>query len=176
MIEAIGGFDEDFFAYADDAELGLRARIAGWDCLNVPAAVVRHHVGQTLGRYSEQRLFLIERNRIWLAVKLFPLRLLLLNPFYYCARVIATAFAAGFGHGELSKMAHSTSLIKVARCVLRANVAAFAGLPSAWRKRREIGRIRKLSTNELMALLRRYRVPLVDLVAGTRDARYVARG
>ena len=29
MLEQIGGFDEDFFAYADDAELGLRARIAG---------------------------------------------------------------------------------------------------------------------------------------------------
>ena len=30
MLDEIGGFDEDFFAYADDAELGLRARIAGW--------------------------------------------------------------------------------------------------------------------------------------------------
>jgi GT2 family glycosyltransferase len=30
MLNQIGGFDEDFFAYADDAELGLRARIAGW--------------------------------------------------------------------------------------------------------------------------------------------------
>jgi GT2 family glycosyltransferase len=28
MLDEIGGFDEDFFAYADDAELGLRARIA----------------------------------------------------------------------------------------------------------------------------------------------------
>ena len=45
----IGGFDEDFFAYADDAELGLRARIAGWKCLYIPGAVVRHHRGATLG-------------------------------------------------------------------------------------------------------------------------------
>ena len=30
MLDQIGGFDEDFFAYGDDAELGLRARIAGW--------------------------------------------------------------------------------------------------------------------------------------------------
>jgi GT2 family glycosyltransferase len=31
MLDEIGGFDEDFFAYGDDAELGLRARIAGWN-------------------------------------------------------------------------------------------------------------------------------------------------
>ena len=49
MLDQIGGFDEDFFAYADDAELGLRARIAGWRCLYVPRAVVRHHRGSTYG-------------------------------------------------------------------------------------------------------------------------------
>ncbi len=38
MLDQIGGFDEDFFAYADDAELGLRARIAGWKCLYIPTA------------------------------------------------------------------------------------------------------------------------------------------
>ena len=49
MLDHIGLFDEDFFAYADDAELGLRARIAGWKCLYMPGAVVRHHRGATSG-------------------------------------------------------------------------------------------------------------------------------
>jgi len=40
MLDRIGGFDEDFFAYADDAELGLRGRLAGWRCLYMPDAVV----------------------------------------------------------------------------------------------------------------------------------------
>ena len=52
MLDEIGGFDEDFFAYGDDAELGLRARIAGWRCLYAPRAVVRHHRGSTLGKDS----------------------------------------------------------------------------------------------------------------------------
>ena len=51
----IGGFDEDFFAYADDAELGLRARIAGWKCWYMPQAVVRHRRGETLGVRSAER-------------------------------------------------------------------------------------------------------------------------
>ncbi len=44
MIEAIGGFDEDFFMFADDAELGLRGadRLVG-RCLFMPGAVARHH-------------------------------------------------------------------------------------------------------------------------------------
>ena len=69
MLDEIGGFDEDFFAYGDDAELGLRARIAGWKCLYTPDAVVRHHRGATLGLGSARRLELIERNRVLLAAQ-----------------------------------------------------------------------------------------------------------
>ncbi|MDQ6698902.1 MAG: glycosyltransferase family 2 protein, partial [Acidobacteriota bacterium] len=64
MLDRIGGFDEDFFAYGDDAELGLRARIAGWKCVYTPHAVVRHHRGSSLGLKSARRLKLIERNRV----------------------------------------------------------------------------------------------------------------
>ena len=53
MLRTIGGFDEDLFAYGDDAELGMRARIAGWKCLYVPKAVVFHRRGSTLGLFSE---------------------------------------------------------------------------------------------------------------------------
>jgi len=89
MLASIGGFDEDLFAYADDAELGLRARIAGWGCVYIPRAVVRHHRGATLGLNSGRRLELIERNRVLLAAKLFPWSLLWLNPLFYCARLLA---------------------------------------------------------------------------------------
>ena len=87
MLDEVGGFDEDFFAYADDAELGLRGRIAGWTCLYAPGAVVRHHRGATLGLGSARRLTLIERNRVLLVVKLFPWNLLWLNGAYYLARI-----------------------------------------------------------------------------------------
>ena len=60
MLEEIGGFDEDLFAYGDDAELGMRARVAGWRCFYMPSAVVRHHRGSTLGVLSSRRLELIE--------------------------------------------------------------------------------------------------------------------
>ncbi len=45
-------FDEDFFLYCEDTDLGLRARWAGWKCLYVPEAVVEHHYSHSAGRAS----------------------------------------------------------------------------------------------------------------------------
>src|SRR5258708_38645362 len=105
MMEGVGGFDEDFFASADDAELGLRARIAGWTCLYMPGAEVRHHRAATLGLRSGQRLELIERNRGLLAGKLFPWSLLWLNGAYYAARLAAGLWAAARNKAEASQYA-----------------------------------------------------------------------
>ena len=61
--------------------------IAGWRCIYTPQAVVRHHRGSTLGKSSMRRLELIERNRLLLAVKLFPASLLCLNPLFFMTRM-----------------------------------------------------------------------------------------
>ncbi len=168
MLEVVGGFDEDFFAYADDAELGLRARIAGWGCLYVPTAVVYHHLGSTLGPYSDQRLFLIERNRLWLAAKLFPWPLLLVNPFYFALRLAASGMAAALGRGELHRAVSARGRYALLKCLLRANWAAWAGLPAMLRKRRHVESFRKLRPAQVSALIRRFRVPLIDLVSKAR--------
>ncbi len=163
MLDALGGFDEDFFAYADDAELGLRARLAGWRCLYIPAAVVYHHLGSTLGRFSAERLVLIERNRVWLAAKLFPWPLLLLTPFYFLLRAGAGAWGAVVGRGEAARFAGRRGLWVLIQCLVRANLAALAGLPRILAKRREVARIRRLSSAQVRALLRRFRIRLRDL-------------
>jgi len=87
LFDSVGLFDEDFFAYADDAELGLRAQLGGWRAIYCPRAIVYHHHSSALGAYSTQKVFYVERNRIWLAVKLFPVWLLLLNPYYAFLRI-----------------------------------------------------------------------------------------
>lgn len=50
LFERVGRFDERFFAYAEDADLGIRARSQGFRILYVPWARVRHQVGATLRR------------------------------------------------------------------------------------------------------------------------------
>ncbi len=62
-------FDEDFFAYREDADLAWRAQLLGWDCLYVPHAVARHGRRVTperrealppeINRYSVRNRFLL---------------------------------------------------------------------------------------------------------------------
>jgi GT2 family glycosyltransferase len=157
VFDDAGMFDEDFFAYGDDAELGLRIRLAGWRCLYVPTAVVYHHHAATLGRFSPERLVLVERNRMWLATKLFPWRLLALNPVYCGLRWAANAWAAWQGRGEAGQAPPA----RLAVCALRATVQGLLGVPRMLRKRREIRR--RLSDRDFLALLRRFRISLREL-------------
>jgi hypothetical protein len=164
MIDQIGGFDEDFFAYADDAELGLRARIAGWGCIYMPDAVVRHHRGATLGVLSSRRMELIERNRILLAVKLFPARLLFLNGFYFSLRIGAGLIAALRGRGEVSRFPGFRGKLRIAKALLKANLDAFRMLPSTLRKRRAFHPLRQLNARQTVRLLKHYRISLKTLM------------
>jgi len=81
LFEEIGFFDEDFFAYGDDSEIGIRARLAGWKCLYVPKAVLYHKDSGSTGHYSPFKAFYVERNRFWITLKYFPLPLLFLSFF-----------------------------------------------------------------------------------------------
>jgi GT2 family glycosyltransferase len=164
MLEQIGGFDEDLFAYGDDAELGLRARIAGWKCIYTPAAVARHHRGSTLGRDSERRLELIERNRALLALKLFPWSLLWLNPFYFTLRLLAGAAAAGRGSGDTAHFPGIRGKWSIARALLRGDLAALRLAPRMLRKRAAIDRLRRLSPREVRRLILSNRLSLKDVV------------
>jgi GT2 family glycosyltransferase len=42
MLDEIGLFDEDYFAYLEDVDLGLRAQNAGYKCWYVPTAIIYH--------------------------------------------------------------------------------------------------------------------------------------
>jgi len=163
MLDEIGGFDEDLFAYGDDAELGLRARIAGWKCLYIPRAVVRHHRGTTLGLRSSRRLELIERNRVLLAAKLFPWSLLWLNGVYYAMRLGAGAWAALLGHGEVGKFPGWRGKMRAALAMLTGDWQALLLLPRMLKKRRDVERIRKLSPHEVRKLILENRISLKQL-------------
>jgi GT2 family glycosyltransferase len=162
MLDRIGGFDEDFFAYGDDAELGLRARIAGWRCIYTPQAVVRHHRGSTLGKDSAWRLELIERNRLLLAWKLFPWSLLWLNPFYFAARVAAGLRAASRGAGDTAYFPGARGKWAMAKAFVKADLGALRMLPRMLRKRRAIRRLRRLPPAAVRRLILAHRLSLKE--------------
>lgn len=164
MLDEIGGFDEDFFAYADDAELGLRALWAGWKCLYTPHAVVRHHRGATLGLGSARRLSLIERNRVLLAVKLFPLNLLWKNGAYWTARMTAGLWAALRNRGDVRHYQGPSGKLTAALGLARGTLSAVPLIPTMLRKRRALKPLRRLTPVQMRSLLLAYRIPLRELL------------
>ena len=86
MLDEMGGFDDRFFLYCEDTDLGLRARWRGWKCLYSPLAVVEHHYSHTAGEASPLKAYLVERNRLFVLAKNFPARMLWLAPLAAAAR------------------------------------------------------------------------------------------
>lgn len=76
---AHGGFDERFFCFCEDVDLGFRLRRAGETCIFLPTAAIRHVGGGVSGRVSEFAVFHGARNRIWTYVKNMPLSLLIVT-------------------------------------------------------------------------------------------------
>ena len=72
-----GGFDERFFCFCEDVDLGFRLRLAGETCIFLPDAVIHHVGGGASGRVSEFALYHGARNRLWTYVKNMPAPLLI---------------------------------------------------------------------------------------------------
>jgi len=163
IFEDTGGFDESFFAYGDDADLGMRARLLGWKAWYVPKAVVRHRHSATAGAYSPLKIMLVERNRLLLAIKNFSLPLLISNPYWSIRRFAWHAYAASKGHGSAGQMIETQGFGQSALTLARAHLSALRILPTALRKRWRIQKTKRISNKELKALLQRFQINLREL-------------
>lgn len=135
----LGGFDEDFFSYHEDVDLGFRLRLRGFRCLYVPEAIV-HHIGSAaLGAQSDFALYHWQRNTIWSFVQDMPSALLWKAlPAHLMANLIYILKYILLGRG---------------RVLLRAKMDALRGFPLAIRKRREIQKNRKCSHVDLLRIM-----------------------
>ncbi len=80
VFEEIGYFDEMHFAYLEDLDVGYRARIAGYDNIYCPTALVYHVGSGTSGsKYNAFKVRLAARNQVYLNYKNMPWPQLLVN-------------------------------------------------------------------------------------------------
>src|SRR5690606_31993702 len=75
--QQLGGFDEEFWMYMEDVDLGFRAQLAGMEAVFAPAARVYHHLSATGGGAIAS--YYVGRNTIWTIAKNMPTALLLRN-------------------------------------------------------------------------------------------------
>lgn len=142
----VSGFDEDFFCYAEDVDLGFRLRLAGYRSLYVPLSIV-HHVGSgtTGGRNSDFSVYHGHRNLVWMFVKDMPGFLLwLLLPLHVLLNLVSVVWFTMRGQG---------------RVILRAKYDALLGLPKMWRKRQQIQKARSASIGDIWCALDKRVVP-----------------
>jgi len=156
VLDEIGLFDEDFFAYADDVDLGMRARLAGWGCQYVPTARVYHKYSSSSSAYSPLKAFLVERNRIWVLLKYFPGELVLVSPYYTIKRLLLQTYGAVSGRGASGKFAAEHSILSALLVMMRAWGSALAALPKILGQRRQLKMIRRVRRPALYRLFREF--------------------
>ena len=156
MLDQIGLFDPDFFAYGDDTDIGLRARISGWKCLYVPTAIVYHRSSATTGRYSPFKVYLVERNRLWILIKYFPLRYILISPVYTFVRLILQSYGALTGTGAAGRFAEQYSLWKLVIVSFKAYFDAIRGSLKMIRKRIALNKLRKTNAGVFSSWIKKY--------------------
>lgn len=138
MLDDIGLFDEDFFAYYEDVDLSFRARLAGWQVSYVPDAVAKHQIGGTSNRMRGFTTYQALKNQPWVLIKNLPLSLwLIVWPRFILAYLYFILAAIAKGKGWYAIKGFLVSLLLS---------------PKKFYQRFKIQRNRKLGTAELKAL------------------------
>ena len=164
MIEEIGFFDDDFFAYAEDSDLGLRGRLAGWEAVAATQAVVYHKYSQTTGRLSPFKVYLVERNHYWVVWKNFPLKHIFALPFYTTLRYFEQIRTVLLGDGTGGEFHASGSRRELIMAQIKGTLDGIGGIFRMFRRRQQLIEKRRLPMNQFSKLLRRYRITFRELL------------
>ncbi|MBL1265323.1 glycosyltransferase family 2 protein [Candidatus Methylomicrobium oryzae] len=146
-LQEISGFDEDYFCYVEDVDLGFRLRLAGYKAFYVSDAVV-NHVGSatTGGQHSDFSIYHGHRNLVWTYIKNMPgILFWLFLPFHILLNLISVVYFSLQGKGKV---------------IAQAKLDAIRGIPKMWQKRKTIQQTRKASIGEIWRALDKRMFPL----------------
>ena len=103
LLDELGMFDDNFFAYMEDVDLAIRSKINGYHNLLCPQAVVYHIGSATSGsRYNEFKVRLAARNNVWVVYKNIPIPLKIINfIFLFLGFFIKYLFFVKKGFGKI---------------------------------------------------------------------------
>lgn len=156
MLDQIGLYDPDFFIYCDETDIGWRHQLAGWKCIYTPQAIAYHVHSRSAGSYSNFKAYYVERNRIFLCIKWFPVSDLIASIFFAAYRYMLQVWLSYRGKGALAEYRKSNSLSQGFKILLKAHWEALRKAPCMLQRRREFMPIRRLSNRELSDLFERY--------------------
>ena len=133
------GFDEDYFCYVEDVDLGFRLRLLGYRCLYVPESVVYHIGSATTSVGSDFSIYHGHRNLVWTYLKNMPGVLFwLFFFFFFLLNLFIVIWFSLRGKGFV---------------ILRSKLDALRGIPRMWKKRHAIQNKRKVSLRDIWRVL-----------------------
>ncbi|MBP2436508.1 glycosyltransferase family 2 protein [Microbacterium amylolyticum] len=115
LFREIGAFDEQFFAYFEDVDVGFRARLAGHEIVYDPAALAFHRIGATSGRipgftvrqtFKNLPLLLVKNVPRGLRYRIFPRFALLLT------MMLAKSIVTGGGRHSIAGLRQAFRLVR----------------------------------------------------------------
>ena len=163
VLDSVGLFDEDFFAYYEDLDLAWRTRFAGWEARFAPQAIVHHKYSASYGSANPMKTYLCERNRVWNLVQNYPWRYVSMGIPWNLVRVVAGPLPWNGpklepGQPTRGRFGETTA------AMARARLDAYAGLPRALAKRREREATTRVDVHTIGRWIRTYRVSMKDAV------------
>ena len=133
MLNKIGFFDEEYFAYQEDIDLSFRAQLQGYQCLYDPKSIVFHKVGSTAKKMNSSRIFWSHRNHLYTLIKNLPLSL-------------AGKYFFDIFFAEIAVFL-SSILQKNLKVFIKARIAVFCNLKGLLKKRKII-QAKKISSDK----------------------------
>lgn len=155
-LEEAGLFDEDYFAYGEDLEIGLRLRMLGYTCRYAPKAIAYHKLSGSSSNFDDYKLYLVERNRLWTVIKCFSLSTLLLSPLYTLLRYGYLAIGLLKQKGPAASYAKKSNPLKLLWIVIKVHISLLYHLPGLLKKRKHLNGLKKINQVGLKELLEKH--------------------
>jgi GT2 family glycosyltransferase len=145
MLQEIGVFDERFFAYFEDVDIGFRAQLAGWKISYNPKAITYHQISATSSKLGDFAYYHMAKNYYYLYFKNMP-------------SILFWKYLPKFTYRRLRSVASS---VKSGRfhIQLRAICTAIIHMPGLFVDRYRIQSARKVPVSYIDNLLVKKKVP-----------------
>lgn len=160
MLDEIGLLDKGLHTYYEDVDLNERLQACGWRSIYIPSSVIYHYQSGTLDDFNPRKIFLLNRNKYYVILKNYPLRLI-----WFYRKVLFRSYLALMKHCYINN--HLSTWIKI-------NLSLLCKLPEILLKRVKLKYIRNKSlTNKFIRWIERHEKIYNETNASTNVQRYL---